>query len=123
MNDLVLKKVYRRTLIVSFFIIGISFFIFSDPKEIIQGYIFGSFISILGFILMEKTLSKAVMMNPTRASGYTTLHYFLRYLIYFIVLLVSAIADYLNFLAAVLGLLIIKFVILLSTIFDKDFMK
>lgn len=123
MKDLVLKKVYKRTLIVSFFIIGISFFIFNEPKEIVQGYVFGNAISLLGFILMEKTLNRAVKMNPEKASGYTILHYFLRYIIYFLVLIISAIADYLNFLATVLGLLIIKFVILISTFLDKDFMK
>lgn len=123
MNDPVLKKIYRRTLIVSFFIVGISFFIFNEPKKIIGGYVFGTIISVLGFILMERTLKRAIKMNPNGASGYTILHYFLRYIIYFIVLIVAAIADYLNFPATVLGLLIIKFIIIFSTFFDKDFIN
>ena len=123
MTDSVLKKIYKRTLIASFFIIGISFFMFDKPQEIVQGYIFGTMISVLGFILMERTLNRAVKMNPGKASGYTVLHFFLRYIIYFLVLLIAAIADYLNFPATVLGLLIIKFTILFSTFFDKDFMK
>lgn len=123
MTDSVFKKIYKRTLIVSFFIIGISFFMFDRPQEIVQGYVFGTIISVLGFILMERTLNRAVKMNPGKASGYTVLHFFLRYIIYFVVLLIAAIADYLNFPATVLGLLIIKFTILFSTFFDKDFMK
>lgn len=123
MKDPVLRKVYKRTLIISFFIMGICFFIFDDPKNIIQGYLFGSIISVFGFILMERTLKRAMKMNPGKASGHTMLHFFLRYIIYFTVLIVAAIADYLNFPATALGLSTIKFVILFSTFFDKSFMK
>lgn len=123
MTDLVLKKIYIRTLIVSFFIIGISLFMFNEPKEIIQGYVFGTIISVLGFLLIERTVKRAIKMNPAKASGYTMLHFFLRYTIYFTVLVISAIADYLNFSATVLGLLIIKLTIIFSTFFDKNFIK
>lgn len=123
MKDLVLKKIYKRTLIISFLIVGISFFIFDQPEQIIQGYVFGAIIGILGFILMERTLKKAMLMAPGKANAYTLLHFSMRYGIYFLVLIIAVMADYLNFPATVLGLLIIKFTILLSTFFDKDFMK
>lgn len=119
-NDLVFKLA-KRTAIVSLFIIGIMAFMFKEPKPIILGYIFGTVISILGFKLLHNTINKAVEMTPGRASSYSMVHYFLRYIIYFIVLGVAAIANYLNFPSTLLGLLMVKIIILGSGIFDKNF--
>ena len=121
-NDLVFK-VTKRVSIISLLIIGSIAFIFKNSKPIILGYVFGAIISILGFKLLHNTINKAVEMSPGKAAAYSTVHYILRYLIYFIVLSVAAIADYLNFPAAILGLLMVKIVILGSGIFDKDFQK
>lgn len=123
MNNDIIKVIFKRILMSSFFIMGISLFIFNEPKPIVLGYLFGVIISMLGLKLIDNTVNKAVKMSPERASGYTVLHYSLRYLIYFLVLSISAIADYLNFLATIVGLLMVKFVIILSTIFDKNFTK
>ena len=121
-NDTI-AKVYKRTLIFSFIIMGFSFFIFKNPKPIVLGYLFGLIISMLSFKLLESTINRAVKMTPGRASAYSTVHYVLRYLIYFIVLSVAVIADYLNFPATVLGILMIKITIIASTALDKDFTK
>ena len=118
-NDLVLK-IFKKTIIVSFFIISFSMFIFDNPKPIMLGYLFGTLISMLGFKLLNNTINKAVLMTPSKASAYSTMHYILRYVIYFVVLTVSAIANYLNFPATILGLLVVKFVIISSTIFDYN---
>jgi len=123
MNNHLVFKVTKRAIILSLFIIGISAFVFDNPKPIILGIIFGTLISILGFKLIHNTINSAVDMTPKRASAYSTMHYLFRYLIYFIVLLVAALADYINFPATILGLLMVKFVILGSGIFDKDFQK
>ncbi|WMM24243.1 ATP synthase subunit I [Tissierella sp. MB52-C2] len=123
MNNDIVFKVTKRVAIISLLIIGISFFLFKEPKPIIYGYIFGAIISILGFKLLNNTINKAVDMTPGKATAYSTVHYMLRYLIYFIVLAVAALADYLNFPAAILGLLSVKFIIIGSAIFDKDFQR
>lgn len=121
MNNDIIKVIFKRTLIISFFIMGFSFFLFSEPKPIVLGYLFGVTISMLGLKLIDTTVNKSVKMSPERASGYTIFHYFLRYFIYFLVLSIAAIANYLNFPAAILGLMMVKIVIIGSTIFDKDF--
>lgn len=123
MNNHLVFKVVKRTSIISLFIIGIAAFVFKDPKPIVLGYIFGTIISILGFKLLHNTINKAVDMPPGKATAYSTVHYMLRYFIYFIVLGVAALADYLNFPAAILGLLMVKFVILGSGVLDKDFQR
>ena len=121
-NDLVFK-ILKKTVIFSFFVIGFSMFLFKNPKPIIYGYMFGALISMLGFKLLNNTINKSVLMKPSRASRYSTLHYVLRYIIYFIVLLVSAIANYLNFPATIFGLMAVKFVIIFSAILDYNSKK
>lgn len=121
-KDLVLD-VTKRVIISSLFIIGIMTFIFNEPKSIILGYIFGSIISILGFKLLHTTIERAITMSPGKATGYSTAHYMTRYLIYGVVLAVAALADYLNFMATFLGIMMVKIVILLSAVFDKRFQR
>ncbi len=123
MNNDIIIKIYKRTLIISFIIMGFIFFTFKNPKPIVLGYMFGLIISMLSFKLLDNTISKAVKMPSGKANSYAFMHYILRYLIYFIVLFVAVEADYLNLLSAVLGLLMVKFTILVSTMVDKDFTK
>ena len=121
MNNDIIIKVYKRTLILAFIIMGFTFFIFKNPKPIVLGYLFGLIISMLSFKLLDTTIGNAVNMTPGRAQRYTFIHYTLRSLIYLIVLTVSIIADYLNFPATVLGILMVKFTIVFSNIVDKNF--
>lgn len=123
MNNHLVFKIGKRVAIISLFIIGIMAFVFKDPMPIISGYSFGTIISILALKLLHNTIDKAVDMTPSRASAYSMTHYMLRYVIYAVVLGSAALADYLNFLATLLGLLMVKFVILGSGIFDKDFLR
>lgn len=121
MNNKLIFKIAKRAIILVLLIVGIFAFIFKDPKPIALGLIFGTLISILNFKLLDNTISRAVTMPPNRATSYTVAHYFARYIIYFIVLLVAAKADYLNLIATIGGLFTVKFVILASNIFDKNF--
>lgn len=123
MKEDTITKIYKRTLILGFIIMGCTFFTFKNPKPIVLGYLFGLIISMLSFKLLESTINRAVKMTPGRASRYTFVHYTLRYLIYFIVLAVAAIGDYLNLPATLLGLLMVKFIIIASAFIDKDFAK
>lgn len=121
MNNDIIIIIYKRVLYISLFIVGLSLILFSKPYSIVLGYFFGVIICILMLKLLDNTINKAVRMSPAKASGYSMFHYFLRYFIYFIVLCVAAIADYLSFPATVIGLLMVKLVIFMSTLFDKNF--
>ena len=123
MNNDIVFKIIKRGVIVSLILIGISFFLFKKPISIINGYIFGSFISILSFKLLHNTINKVVFMSPGKASAHSIIHYTIRYIIYFMVLAIAALAPYLNLLATILGLLLVKNVIIVSTILDKNFGK
>lgn len=121
MNNKLIFKISKRVVALVLLASGIFAFAFKEPKPIILGLVFGSLISILSLKLLDNTINKAVNMPPGKATAFSTLHYFARYIIYFIVLLVAAKAEYLNLLSALVGLLSVKFVIIFSNIFDKNF--
>lgn len=106
--------------ILSVLLMGIIFFLVDNYKPYIMGLLFGTLVSILSFKLLESTGKKAVMKSPKRAYRYTLSHYFLRYIIYFVVLLVAALADYLDFSMTVVGLLMVKLIITILTFVDKS---
>ena len=121
MNNDLIVNVSKRIGIISLIIIGGMAIIFKESKPIILGYFFGTLISIISFKLMGNTINKSVKKPPAKASTYTTFHYIFRMTIYALALIVASKADYLNFLSTAFGLTMVKNVIVLSTIFDKNF--
>ncbi|PID82776.1 MAG: hypothetical protein CSB15_01625 [Clostridiales bacterium] len=81
---------------------------FKNPIPIVLGLWFGTLISILLFYELALTISKAVQMNSAKASTYTSLKYFLRFLVYAVVLFVAAKNKNLNIYATVFGILSVK---------------
>ncbi|MDP3386766.1 MAG: ATP synthase subunit I [Eubacteriales bacterium] len=103
---------------------AIALVFFDDPLVWVYGYIFGGLIGILNFMLLAKTIEKAMKMPPARAQIYVSSNYFIRFSIMIIVLIVSLKADYINTLATVIGLLLIKLVILVTNILgDREYYK
>ncbi len=111
-------QIIKKAIILILVVIGLMFFGFREPKPYILGFIFGSSINVLSFLLLNKTLKKAVQMDPSKAYGYATANYMVRYFIYFIVLAISIIADYLSFITTTLGFFTIKVVILSKAFYD-----
>ena len=111
-------KVIKRVLILLLGLIIIAFFASQNPKAWSLGYIFGGLIGILNFLHLGKTIEKAVTMNPGKAHGYTSSRYMLRYITTGVVIVVSLKADYLNGLATIIGLLLVKFAIFSTHLFD-----
>lgn len=111
--------VIKRTIVYTLIIIGIILLSFKEPKPYVLGLIFGTSIAILAFRLLELSIKKAITMPPNVASTYARSQYMKRYLIYAIVLVVAALADYLSFPATVLGLLMIKIVIITHAVYDN----
>ncbi|MDM8533829.1 ATP synthase subunit I [Clostridiaceae bacterium HSG29] len=123
-----LKKTRNQIVVLSLVlggIIALLLGIFLENKiGIVLGVAFGTLIAILNFIELEKTLIKASKMIPRKAQSYTTKHYFIRYLITGLVVLISIKADYINEFGTIIGLLLIKFVIMITNLFnDKEYFK
>lgn len=122
-NDLVFK-IIKRTLIWSVFLIVVIFLLtLRNAKPYILGYIFGVLISILAFKLLHNSVNKSVMMEPNRARLYSTSQYFIRFIIYAVVLAIAGKADYLSLITTFLGLIMVKLVIVTTTIFDKNYLN
>lgn len=116
-------KVSKVVVICSLFIIAFIAFVFENPKPIILGYIFGAAISILSFLLLNDSAKKLITMDPSRAKKRAYINYLIRFFIYFAVLFISAVADYLNILATGLGLTMVRNSIVILTALDKGFLK
>lgn len=118
------NQIVKLTLIFSMVLIIVSVIFLEDKIFIVYGLIFGTLTSILNFLELEKTLIKASRMKPRNAQSYVTKHYFLRYIITGIVLLISMKASYINTSGTVMGLLLLKFVIMITNLFnDKEYFK
>ena len=111
-------KTIKLSMLTAFGLIFISYFAFSDSMPIIMGIIFGALLGILNFYDLSLTLIKSSSMNPGKARNFVTVKYMLRYVVVGIALLVSIKADYINVLGTVVGLLLIKFVIMVINLFD-----
>jgi len=76
------------------------------------GLIFGLSISILLFHLKRINIENSLQMTASKANTYIRNRYFINYLIYFVVLAVAYQRDGINFLAVVVGILLLKFTII-----------
>lgn len=117
-------KIIKIDLVILSILIIISFVFFENAMMWVKGYIFGGLIGILNFMQLAKTMEKSVTMHPAKARSYASVHYFIRYAVVAVVIIVALKADYLNALAVIIGLLLIKFIILFTNLFnDKDYYK
>ena len=103
-------KVIRHSLFV--FFIGTIIFTLVDFGPLLLGWVYGAILGMLSWLLLSKTLEKAVRFSPNKARIYATFNYMLRYAVIFIALYVAMQRDDMHMLTAILGLVIPKMVIL-----------
>lgn len=115
------QKIIIRALLLALIFSGIILLILPNPKQYIYGLAFGTIINVLNFRLMGLTFEKSVNMPQNKAVGYVVVNYIIRYLIYGVMLTISAVADYISFYTAILGLFMVKIVILSSPFYDMIF--
>lgn len=119
-----IKDIIKLDVIVLLIVAGISAIIFENKLEILKGFLFGGLIGILMFVLLARTMQKASGMHPINARKYATKQYFLRMIIYALVIFIGLKADYLNSVSVIVGLLSIKFVIYFKEVFcNKEFIR
>ncbi len=88
------------------YIIGI--FITTDKVGWTVGIAFGLIFSLLKLKLMEKTISKAILLPPEKAKNYANAQYMLRYVLTGIVLVVAALEPSISLIGVFFGLLSMK---------------
>lgn len=116
--------VIKWLVILNLVFVGLGFLFLKEPVAFALGLVFGSAISGLNFFELANTLNRAVSMPPDKAQGFTTVKYFVRYIVTAVVIYVSIVAPYINVLGTILGLVIIKIVILGSNLLsDKNYFR
>ncbi len=114
-----IKDVAIYVFILDIIAAAVMYFFFEDGLRLIFGLVFGSLITLLMFVELAITIQKAVNMEASKANAYTTSKYYLRFLIYGVVIFVSIKAPYINVIGTVIGLLSVKVIIYITHIIVK----
>ena len=116
--------IIKILILIDLIIIGISYVVMSKPLPFVLGILFGSAISVLNFIELANTLSRAITMPGDKAQSFTVIKYFIRYIVTAVVIYVSIIAPYINVVGTIVGLFIIKIIILVTNLLsDKNYFR
>ncbi len=113
---------FRKNFIIRLIIIVVCvavIILITGYSEILYGYVFGSTLAVLAFLVHGQILSRAVNLPEMRATFYVVAHYMLRYTLYFIALMVSVQRSDLQFLGVVLGLVMPRLAIFLFYTFGQ----
>jgi hypothetical protein len=116
------KKIFITAGILSVLSMIFFIFVFNEWKALSLGLLFGVLISGLNFIDLSNTLERAVKKSPEKAQSYTVRKYFMRYIMTGVVIFVAVKVPHLHVIGTVLGMLLIKFSIMITNLFnDKQF--
>lgn len=119
-----LKTTYKYVLIIYCMALGASFLFVKDYMPFVIGLTFGVLISMVNFFELARTVHQSVLLPPKKAHSYAVRHYFIRFIINALVIFISIKAPYINIFGTVIGLLLIKFVIYFTNLFnDKEYFK
>lgn len=92
----------------------------SGAPPYLLGLVFGSFLGILNFRQLGATIEKAVAMPPAKAQSYVTVHYFIRFSLVAVAILVSILSEQIQVLGTVAGLLTVKLVIYMTQLLSAS---
>lgn len=110
----IFKVLIKKMIIIAIILLVLIFFI-DDKIAYIQGLIGGVLYSILNFKVLAYTTTKAVFMTRTKAIALTISSYIVRYLLTGLVLVSVVLYSNTMFLGTVLGMLILKIAIYISS--------
>lgn len=104
-------------------VFGLGLILINDPYDpwvFAKGLLFGGLFSILKVKLMESTMKKAVKKDPVKAQSYASLHYFMRYLLTGLVLVVAALEPSIGIFGTIIGILSLKLAAYLQGYSEKS---
>lgn len=110
------KEILKKTYLIS--LLPIISSLLAGEFDITFGFIFGLVIATLLLRLKYNNIIRALSMEEESAEKFIRNRYFIEYALYFVVLFSAARNANLNFLAAAVGLFMIKFVVILMSIVD-----
>lgn len=116
-----LRTIVRNSLLLAsgFGIIFLVIFRSGAPPYLV-GLVFGTALGVLNFKQLGVTLEKAVTMTPAKAQTYVSIHYFIRFSLVAVALVVSIASDQIHILGMAAGLLTVKMVIYMTQLFSGN---
>jgi len=109
MNDKsVVKSITTKVIIILLASLIIGSFLTENKIALLKGLFLGGIFTILKLRLMEITFSKAVKKPPEAAKRYASIHYILRYILTFLVLVVGVLEPSINVIGVIIGLISMK---------------
>ncbi len=113
-SERTIRLVTIWALILTFITTVLLFFSVKDPKPYALGFLVGGLVSVLNFRLMVMTLNKSIRRSAESAVSVVSSNYYLRYLIYGLVLVLAVMQGSMNYVAVAAGFLVVKAVVILS---------
>lgn len=98
-------------------VLALSFALSTTPFAFMLGVVIGALTSYLAFVELALTMTKAVKMTSGRSAIYVNAKYYMRLIIYGLVIYASIKAPYIDVYGTVTGLLLVKLVIYITNIF------
>lgn len=116
-----LRTIVRNSLLLAsgFGIVFLVIFRSGAPPYLL-GLVFGTALGVLNFKQLGATLEKAVTMTPAKAQTYVSIHYFIRFSLVAVALVVSIASDQIHILGMAAGLLTVKMVIYMTQLFSEN---
>ena len=111
--------IVKNAIIITSIGAAVTFFISKNYMPYLTGMLFGFLIAVLCFQQLTISISKAVNLPPNKAQIFVGTRYFIRLIIYGMVIYISISADYINLIGTLFGLLSIKLSIILSGVLKK----
>ncbi|MFP4661380.1 MAG: ATP synthase subunit I [Halanaerobiales bacterium] len=111
------KELIKKTYIVSAF--PIIYTAILGKYSILLGFLLGLVISTLMLRLKFLNICRSIDMPEAKAEKFIRNRYFIEYFIYLVVLVVSARNNSVNFLAAAIGMFMLKFTVLAWAFFEN----
>src|SRR5690554_5704367 len=115
--DRIQREIIKKTYFIAIIPI-LSTLVIGELKSL-YGLIFGLIIGTLKFRLRLLNIKRSLTMSDEKAAIFIRNRYFIEYIINFVVLFVARKNPSVNFLAAAVGLCLIKFTIIGWAIIDK----
>ncbi|MFP4198272.1 MAG: ATP synthase subunit I [Halanaerobium sp.] len=110
------KEILKKTYL--FALLPIISSLLTGEFDILFGFVFGLLIATLLLRLKYNNIIRALSMEEAAAEKFIRNRYFIEYALYFVVLFTAARHPRLDFLAAAVGLFMIKFIVILWSIVD-----
>ncbi|MFP4372326.1 MAG: ATP synthase subunit I [Halanaerobium sp.] len=110
------KEILKKTYL--FALLPIISSLLTGEFDILFGFVLGLLIATLLLRLKYNNIIRALSMEEAAAEKFIRNRYFIEYALYFVVLFTAARNPGLDFLAAAVGLFMIKFIVILWSIVD-----